>query len=359
MKGLIVSILLAGLLSGCDRDVTVEEPRLRPVRTITVSEPVTVRTRTFSGSSKSSRESRLSFKVAGTVVEIPVQVGDDLKAGDLVARLDPSQYELQLQQAQASLVQAEASARNAEANYNRVKGLYENSNASRNDLDSARAVAESARAQQRAQEKSLELARLNLSYTRLLVNADCSLADLSVEVNENVAAGSQVARVNCGQELEVNTDVPESVIAGISQGMAVTIRFNSLPGDTFEGRVIEVGVASDGTSSTFPVSVRVEEPDPALRSGLAAEVSFSFTSKSVAGTHLVPLTAVVNDADGPYVYVAEPVAEAGQAIVRRKPVRLGELTEAGMQVQAGLATGDRVITAGVSVIREGQRVLVP
>ena len=351
------------LLSGCDTQSEAVEPQLRPVRYITVENPLALRTRTFTGSSKSAQQSRLSFKVAGTVVTMPIQVGDELTAGDLVATLDPSLYELQVQQSQASLVQSQANARNALANYERVKGLYENNNASRNDLDSARATSESARAQARAAQKSLELARLNLSYTRLSIDVDCSIASLAVEINENVNAGSQIAQVNCGQELDVIIEVPESLIADIRQSMPVYIRFDAMPGKTFKGRVFEVGVSSSETSSTFPVSVRLDSlqnsSERSLRTGLAAEVTFSFAVDTGLDRYLVPLASVVNDVEGTFVFIAAPAELAGEALVLRKAVQLGELTDKGIEILSGIERGDRVITAGVSVIRDGQRVLLP
>jgi len=360
----IVGVLAAAvMLSGCDKQTEAVEAQLRPVRYIVVENPLALRTRTFTGSSKSAQQSRLSFKVAGTVVKMPVQVGDELKAGDLVARLDPSQYELQLQQSQAALMQSQANARNAESNYERVKGLYENNNASRNDLDSARASAESARAQTRSAQKSQELASLNLSYTQLRVDVPCSIASLAVEINENVSAGSQVAQVNCGQELEVIIEVPESLIADIRQNMSVDIHFDAMANKTFKGQVSEVGVSSSETASTFPVSVRLDRdldnPELLLRSGLAAEVTFSFTVDTALDRYLVPLASVVNDVEGAFVFIADPTDQQGEALVRRNTVELGELTDKGIEILSGLEVGDRVITAGVSVVRDGQRVLLP
>ena len=140
------SVLACLLVAGCGE---VDEPvteRLRPVRFVTVSDDNVFRDRSFTGTSKASLESRLSFKVPGTVNSLPVQIGQRLAAGELIAALDPASYQLQQQQARASLVEAEANERRAAANYERTKGLYANDNASLNDLESARAQAESAEA---------------------------------------------------------------------------------------------------------------------------------------------------------------------------------------------------------------------
>ena len=351
---LVLSILFWS--AGCaDTEEAVEE-QLRPVRATIVEERSAARARTFSGTSQSSQVSRLSFKVSGTLEDLSIKVGDVLRRGQAIGRVDPSLFELEAQQAEANLLQIQAAERSAAANYQRVKGLYANNNAARNDLDTARANAESAAAQVRAAEKQLELARLNVSYTRLAVTTDCSVASVDVEVNEFVAAGSTVATVNCGRDLEVDLSIPESLIGALSEGLPVEVRFDAVPGEFFDGSITEVGVAARG-GATFPATVAIAGDHPQLRSGLAAEVSFELGSQTDGDVFLVPLSAVVEDTEGRFVYVAEP-SGSGEAVVRRRPVEIGELTEAGVEIIAGLGGGEHVVTAGASLIRDGLRVLL-
>ena len=353
----LLAILLVSALASCGGDEAPPEEQLRPVRYVMVDAGTGTRSRSFSGVSKSRIESRTSFKVAGTVTNVPVQIGQRLEAGDLIAELDRATYDLQAQQAQASLVESQANNRRAAANYERTKGLYANDNASLNDLEAARAEAESAEAMVEAAEKSLEIAELNASYTRLTADTDCSIASLDVEVNENVASGQQIAVVSCGDEFEVTLDLPESLIANVEIGTDVTIRFGALPNDVFEGEVSEVAVASAAGSAGFPVVIRILDASPGLRSGLAAGVTFHFDASDTAGTFILPVSAVINGIDGTFVFIAEPTDD-DQAIVQRRPVSLGELTQLGIEVVDGVSIGDRVITAGISVIRDGQRVLL-
>ena len=349
-------LLALVLLAGCDPAPIAEEELLRPVRYLTVSNSAEGRNRTFSGTLKSTRESRLSFKVAGTVTEVPVQIGQRLAAGDLIASLDSDSFALQVEQAQASLVEAQAGERNAQANYERTKGLYANDNASLNELDAARAGAEAAAAQVRATAKALEIARLNVSYTRLTASEDCSMASVDVEVNENVSAGQQIGMVSCGTSFEVELGVPESLIAFVDRTTPATISFGAIDGMRFTGEVTEISTA--GSAAVFPVVVRVNEDHRALRSGLAADVTFQFGTSALEDTYVLPLSAIINDPDGVYVYIAAAAEVEGEAIVTRRPVNLGEMTGDGIEVVDGLTPGDNVIIAGVSVIRPGQRVLV-
>lgn len=354
-----LALLLTCLLTlvACGGDEVAPEEQLRPVRYLMVDANSGTRIRSFSGLSKSSTESRISFKVSGTVTNVAVQIGQRLQAGDLIAELDRETFDLQTQQARAALVEAEANYRRAAANYERTKGLYANDNASLNDLESARAGAESAEAMVESVSKSLEIARLNASYTRLTADTDCSIASLNVEVNENVSAGQQIAVVSCGDQFEVTVDLPESLIGSVDLGTAATIRFGAIPNQTFSGEVSEVAVASAAGTAGFPVVIRILEKSAALRSGLAADVSFMFDESAADGTFVLPVNAVVNTPDGTYVYVAEPDGN-GEAIIRQRPVRLGELTQLGIEIVEGVSIGDRVVTAGISVIRDGQRVLL-
>ena len=179
---------------------------------------------------------------------------------------------------------------------------------------------------------------------------------MDVEVNENVSAGATVATVNCGETIEVDVSIPESFIAGLEPGMPASVRFDALGDAVLAATVTSIGIAAQ-EDSTFPVTVTLEGAHPDLRSGLAAEVSLQIAQAGGSSALLVPLSAVVGGSDGPFVFLAEPTGE-GRGKVTRRAVSLGELTADGMEVTSGLEVGERVITAGVSVIYEGLEVLV-
>ena len=356
---LAIALSFAITLYACGGPDETMEERLRPVRFVVVDDSSVFRDRSFSGTSKSRTESRLSFKVAGTIVNRPVQNGQRLQPGDLIAEIDDDSYVLQSQQAQASLIEAEANDRRASANYERTKGLYANDNASLNDLEAARAESESAKAVVAAATKALEIARLNVSYTRLVSDGDCSIASLDIEVNENVGSGQQVASVSCGDDYEVTLDLPESLIGSVDEFTPVQIEFGAIEDTVFDGTVTEVSVAAAAGSAAFPVVIDINNRHPDLRSGLAADVTFQFDANNDGNSAVVlPVSAVVNDPQGTYVYLATASNTDGVATVERRDVSLGELSQAGVEVVTGLQTGDRVITAGISAIREGQSVLV-
>ena len=222
---------MSGLLVACQgQDPPPPQEILRPIRSQQVSLTGSNQTRTFSGKAQAGLEAKLSFKVSGTVSRLLVKVGDKLKQRQVVATIDPRDFDLQVQRAQAALTRAKAAARSSAADYARVRALYENRNASRNDLDQARASAESSRADVAANTKELELARLQLGYTRLRAPAACFVASAPVEVNENVQAGETIIEVVCGSRLEVAVAVPEVFIARVKKGSKVTATFDAISG---------------------------------------------------------------------------------------------------------------------------------
>ena len=151
--------------------------------------------------------------------------------------------------------------------------------------------------------------------------------------------------------------MPESVISSIDQNTPVTVSFGAISGVQFSGEVTKVSTA--GTSAAFPVVVKVHEKHPSLRSGLAADVEFRFHSDPETNTFVLPVAAVINDPEGTFVFIADETGSPGEAVVHRRKVTLGELTRAGVEILDGIEPGDKVITAGISVIREDLHVLLP
>lgn len=349
-----IATLFIVIIAGCDSSIEPETtPIVRPVRYQDVSVHSGARQRTFSGKAKASLETTVSFRVDGTVVQRPVKVGDRIAAGGLIAELDRIDYQVAMQEAEARLASARAEARNARANYERVMGLYEHENASKSDLDAARAGAESGRAKVRSVRKQLESTQLQLSYTRLSAPAQCSVASLYVKVNENVSAGQSVATLNCGDHPEVTVAVPGMFIGSVRKEDTVAVRFAAIAEKRYEAIVSEVGVASDGAATTFPVTAVIKDPDPVIRSGMAADVTF----RASAGHDriVVPGVAVGEDREGRFVFVLEK-AEGGKFVARRRPVEIGDLVPGGIVVRAGLSAGDKIVTAGVRRISDGQLV---
>ncbi|MCA9402548.1 MAG: efflux RND transporter periplasmic adaptor subunit [Candidatus Omnitrophica bacterium] len=349
-------IIAAVLISGC---VQPEPPQevIRPVRVERVYKTDGARVRTFSGVASAGVESKLSFKVGGTVEKKMVNVGDLVRQGDLIAQLDPQDFSLQAQEVEAQIAQAEAQARNTKSNYERVRALYENNNASKSDLDQARAAYESSQASLQALANTRELAQRQIGYTKLRAPRDGHIASVEIDVNENVGPGQTIVVLTSDEDIDVEVMVPENLITRVRKGDIVEVSFVARPDRIYQGQVTEVGVSSGSFATTYPVTVNVASATGDVRSGMAAEVAFHFVDKGSRDHWVVRSSAVNEDAQGRFVYIAEPAeGEAGMATVTRRDVSVGSLTDDGIEILSGLRDGDRVITAGVSKVQPDQKV---
>jgi RND family efflux transporter MFP subunit len=355
--GAPASALCAFALVSCGGQEQPPEEIIRPVRFQQVFATGGERVRTFSGVARATVESDMSFKVSGNLMRVFVKLGDNVPAGQLLAELDPQDYELRLEQAGATLARAQAEARNAKASYERMRALYEGGNASRNDLDQSRAAHESSQAQVEAADKERDLAQRRLEYTKLHAPVAGAIAQVPVAVNENVAAGQLVAVLTSGTRCEVQVGVPGMLIGQVREGTKVEVSFDAFRGDRFSGAVTEVGIAPTGMATTFPVTTLLDEADQRIRPGMAAEVAFDFSTDDQRERIIVPAVAVAEDREGRFVFVVERTAD-GLGAVHRREVEVGELTSTGLEIRTGLNDGDLLVTAGVHRLVDGQTVRV-
>lgn len=356
----VLCIFIVLPVLGCGSGGEEAAETIRPVRYQEVLSIGGGKLRSFTGVAKAGVESNLSFKVAGTILDLPVKLGDKVTEGALIAEIDPSDYLIQKQEAEASLISSQAQARNAQSDYSRIRALYENNNASRGELDNARASSESADAQVEAARKRLELADLQLSYTKLTSPVDGAIADVYVEVNENVSTGEKIVTITSGSNTEVHVAVPEILISSIREGSPVDIKFDAIPGKTYTGTVVEVGVASTSVATTFPVTVRVSSENGNILPGMAAEVIFRFDSPDGKNKIIVPSVSVGEDREGRFVFVLETEPDNGgdsqNATARKKAVSIGDISAEGIEIVDGLKGGELIVTAGVRRIADGQKV---
>lgn len=354
--GLLAPLIPLGA-SGCEKQVKEEPPPIRPVKYTVVEASGGQRQVTFSGESSAGVESRLSFKVAGTIDKVKVKVGDTVKKGALIAELEKTDYQLQVQQARASLASAQAQSNNAKSTYARVARMYETESASRSDLDSARAAAQTARANVNAAAKQVELARQQLSYTRLTAPVAGSIAQVPVEPNENISPGRPIVVLTSGDKPKVTAAVADKYIREVHAADEVEVRFPDLPGQKITAVVSEISPTSSGIGASVTVLLGNASSD--VRPGLSADVIFTFGEKNDKTHYLLPPAAVGQDDEGEFVYVVEPT-EDGLGTVKRVGVTINtEPSEDGIEILEGIKEGDLVVTAGRTRITAGLTVKVP
>ncbi|MGB0867378.1 MAG: efflux RND transporter periplasmic adaptor subunit, partial [Granulosicoccaceae bacterium] len=285
-------------------------------------------------------------------VKLPVKVGDRLMAGDLVAVIDDQSYRLTEKEARAQLAQARANAGNADSSYQRTRELYTTEAASLSDLENAKANAASARANLAVAREGLNAAQLNLSYTELHNVSDrCQVESLPVSVNQNISAGQLVVSIACGEQLRIRSTVPESLITAVELGMEVQARL-STNNQSLTAKIVEVAV-STGDSSGYAIEAELENPSDAVRVGMAGSLTIELSAEE--NRIVIPANAVLSDAEGAFVYMAEESADGNYSIARRS-VTPGELSNEGLEVLNGLEAGERVVVAGMTKVAPGLKV---
>jgi RND family efflux transporter MFP subunit len=359
MKKNIVVLMMAAALLGCGKkEEVVEAPVLRPVKYVVIEKTASDIAREFSGTIKAETESRLSFRVPGTIERKFVSLGEEVRRGEVLAEVDRIDYEVKYQASIADLEKTKASLVRAQADFERYQKLYFNDNVSKAEYDSALAQFKSSKAQVEAAEKQVEYDRLQLSYTKLVSPANGTIAEELSEENETISAGTPVFMLSLEGDLEVEFFVPESLIGQIRAGEEIVVAADAAQREEIRGEITKVGTVSTGFGRTFPVKAKLIDPSEAIKSGMTAQVklNFKFADEDVI---ILPLQSVVTDSVGnTYVYKLEGVS-GNEGTVKKVDVKTGKVTNRGIEVTEGLESGELVITAGMSKITEGQKVEVP
>lgn len=386
----VAVIILASLFaSGCNptpppaRETTIVV-RVRTPRV--VDRPAVVR---VSGSVEPRETAKVSFQVAGRVRRVLVDEGQPVQAGQLLAELDPTDYELgaaiaarQADAAEALARKAEAGARKQEVEqaraafeqaddeYQRMKALYERKSLAPADFKKIEAKWRAARQQYdmamegaRTEDKAAAEAqyrqalanrRLNekrVEDTRLVSPLNGVVARRLVEAGEMVSAGMPVVAVIQLNPARVRVGAPEAEIGKLALGQRAVIRVPALDGRNFEGRVELLGHAAEPASRTFPVWIQVPNPHLDLKAGMIAEAEIETSGKVHALT--LPGAAVVHDAQGAtlvYVYFPEKKRVYGRRI------ETGGVLDGEVEIVSGLDPQALVVVAGQQLVREGSQV---
>lgn len=358
---------LIGLLAGCAREVEPPPPEVRPVRTVIVAPREAGSVVALTGTVQAQNEINLSFRIDGRMIERTVDVGDNVRPGQLIARLDPQNEESSLQSVRAQLAGANAQLVEARSNYERMRDLVAEDAVSRAQYEQAKAALQSAEAQILSLQGQVSLAQNRLGYTRLFSDVAGVVTARGPEPGEVVGAGRMVVQVAREGARDAVFDVPAQIKDAaplnpkivVSPGKAgpapgagpndLSVALAMDPAVSAFGRVREVSPRADPVTGTFAVRVRLIDPPPAMR--LGSTVTGRMKLSSAPGIQ-VPATALVR-ADGK---TAVWVVDKASGTVSLRNIVLGGADANNVQVASGLSAGDVVVTAGVQALRPGQKV---
>jgi RND family efflux transporter MFP subunit len=354
-RNLILSaaaVAAAIYLSADSETPTPEAPRpLKRVRVAAVEPASEHRELRFSGVTRAVRHARLSFSADGRLSARPAEVGDWVRKGAVLALLDDREPGNAAAAARGSLAEVRARRAQAERDVERTRRLVEAKAATEEELERARAAFDGVRAAEEAAKARLDEAERQLGETRLTAPWDGTVTEVHLEPGEYASPGRPVVVLSGDGDLELEVEVPESVVPEIHEGDEVDIRVPFL-GETVRTRIDSVGRAAAGPGRLFPVVARIPEASGAL-AGATAELVLAFRSD---GALAVPVEAVVNPGGRrPALF---RLTEAGGATrVEKVYVEVGELVGEKVMVRAAsLGAGDRVVVGGQRGLLDGEAV---
>ena len=349
-SGVFFLCVAAGWLSGCSRPEPPPEP-VRSVKLLTVGVGALQSKVEYAGEVRARVESRLGFRVAGKIVQRQAELGQRVRAGQVLAQLDPQDYQLAAQAAQSQVSAAQTQRDLAAADFKRYAALKDENFISGAELERRQASLKAAQAtldQARAQSSAQGNQAL---YTRLIADVSGVVTGIDAEAGQVVAAGTPVVRIAQDGARDVVFAVPEDKVAQIQPGQAVVVRSWS-GAAPLPGRVREVAASADPVTRTFAVKVSID----AAAVPLGATMYVTPQSLSHAGVPaiMLPTTALRQQGQGTAVWVYDPATST----VRSQAVEIATADGNAAVVASGLTPGMQVVATGVHVLSPGQKVTV-
>jgi membrane fusion protein, multidrug efflux system len=322
------------------------EAPARSVRVQEVRGDGAVSESSYTGVVRARYESDLAFRVGGKVVSRHVELGERVRAGQPLFRLDPEDYELALKAAEADLAAAEAEVKYATAEDARQRQLRGRGAASIAEFEKVRADRDMAVGRRDRAVKALALARNRLSYCTLAADADGVVTELPGEAGLVVVEGQPVARLVRDGGREAVVSLPENRVEAARSALA-RVTLWSAPSVSFPAVLREVSPAADPLTRTYQARFALPGAGPGVELGMTATVHL--TPADSAPGFVLPLSSLLRQSDRPAVWVVG--RGAGRPTLT--PVEVREYRQESVVIAAGVKPGDLVVTAGVQKIDPG------
>jgi RND family efflux transporter MFP subunit len=286
---------------------------------------------------------------------LDMKLGQKVKKGQLLGKLDNVSARLNYESAIESKNSSESQMNTAKLALNRIRILYEKGSSSLSDYEDAKNSYRTAVASFESSKRSVSIQLDQIKFGYLYALEDGVIASVTAEVDENVSPGQAIGVLNAGTAIEISLGLPESVINAVKKDMKVKVSFTAIQGETFNGVITEVAPALDTNTSTYPITVMIADSDERIKSGMAANILFEFVNEDIKKEIMVvPASAVGEDGNGRFVFLIQ--GSSGKAVVKKQTVIVGNLTPEGFEVTSGLKPGQKIATAGLQTLLDGQDV---
>ncbi|VVE61697.1 efflux transporter periplasmic adaptor subunit [Pandoraea captiosa] len=369
--------IAAATLAACSRKAPPEPPP-RPVVAVAAKLAEQTPIASLPGQIEARYTTPLSFRVAGKIVDRSVRLGDAVKAGQVVARLDPADLSKSAASARAQLDAAQHQLEYATQTVTRDRAQARENLIAPAQLEQSENAYASALAQRNQASQQAALAGDQLSYGNLKADRDGVITAEQADTGQNVSAGQPVYQLAWTGDVDVIADVPEVALGAFRIGQTATVSLPALPGKTWQARVREIAPAADPLSRTYRAKLSLLSPGPEVKLGMTANVAFAQPLPVVAAPDAasgptaasgaqasqpqqsqpqqpitLPSTALFHDGNQPAVWVVK----ADDTLVLRRVaiVRYGERT---VTVAGGIQPGERIVWQGVHTVTAGEKVRV-
>ena len=410
----LVILLCTGLASyytldaGYPIDIEQSPPEkpARMVKTYQIQAPQSIITRTFPGTVQAKRESKIAFRVDGPLIEFDVKIGQFFKEGEIIAKIDSRDFEIDVTRISASLGSSEAklkamrrgarrediealkarrdsiqaSLTHAESQYKRFRALLGQKMVSQADYDQVKSnydvltasmeqikkelekAQNGARAEDiESMQKQIDQLKANLADannalkdTHLCAPFDGYIAEKFVENYETIEKGQSIVAIMDCSMLEVSIGLPEDLVAQSQNFIKFECGFESFPGVMIESSLKEIGRKPNQLTQTYPLTVQYPPDDSRpIHPGMTATVHISIKKKSTNHGLVIPVESVVGDEHGSrFVWVYDSDSQ----MVHKKSVDTGHVLNDSIEIKHGISTGDHIVIAGAHFLKKDQRV---
>jgi RND family efflux transporter MFP subunit len=349
-SGAIGALVLMLILTACQKEEKAAATVIRPVRTVTVAMQEGGETVSLTGEIQPRYQADIGFRVNGKILERPVDVGTQVKKGDLLARLDPQQYRQDFEVAKSEVAVADAEVTRSQAQEYRQRELLKNGFTTQVAYDQAIKTFKTAEARADAARARQVQASENLGYTDLKADNDGVITAVGADAGQVVSAGQMVVRLAQPGEREAVFNVAEGAFKNAQKEPTVEVNLVSNPEIKAAGKVRYVSPQADPTTRTYTVRISLPDAPPQMRLG-ANVVGSVILNQGQSVT--LPGSALFQKDGPPAVWLVDK-----DGTVQLKPITVQRYQDGSVIVGDGLKQGDVVVTAGIQKLLPGQKVRV-
>ncbi|WDZ98394.1 efflux RND transporter periplasmic adaptor subunit [Herbaspirillum sp. WKF16] len=343
-----ISVVLA--LAACSKPAPVAEAP-REVVVLQAQQRSGAQALHLPGEVQSRFVTAMSFRIAGQLVERRVHLGDAVRRGQVVARLDPADAEHNAASARAELESARQHLEAAGKQFKRDTEQARENLISPQQLEQSQDAYAAAQAQFKAAQARSAVAGNQRGYTSLVAEHDGVISAEQANTGDVLSAGQPVFSLAWAGAVDVVTEVADNQVARIQPGAVASLTLPALPGKSFSGRVREVSPAADPQSRTYRVKVTLDQPDAALRLGMTGDVVIQPKGNDNAQVMVLPATALFHQGDKPAVWI---VGGDGKLLLR--PVTVAAYGERSISLAQGVGADEKVVVQGVHTLTVGEKV---